>query len=101
MAWVLRGEETLEARSQYIIPKAGLQPRQTEILCEVLEQDFDEDTAAGCGLLLVEVNHRQHMPTNGIVADEMAEELGNIAQFICFVTVDGIVVLSKGSLKQV
>lgn len=101
MAWVLRGEETLEARSQYIIPEAGLQSRQTEILCEVLEQDFDEDTAAGCGLLLIEMNHRQHMPTNGIVADEMTEELGNIAQFICFVTMDGIVVLGKGSLKQV
>lgn len=101
MAWVICGEETLEARSQYIIPKAGLQSRHTEILREVLEQDFDEDTAAGCGLLLVEMNHRQDMPTNRIVADEMAEELGNITQFVCLVTMDGIVVLGKGSLKQV
>lgn len=101
MAWVLCREETLEARSQYIIPKAGLQSRQTEILCEVLEQDFDEDTAAGCGLLFVEMNHRQDMPTNRIVANEVAEELGNVAQFVCFITMDGIVVLGKGGLKQV
>lgn len=101
MAWVLRREETLEAGSQYIIPEAGLQTRQTEILRKVLEQDLDEDTAAGCGLLFVEMNHGQDMPTNRVVADEVTEELGNVAQFVCFVTMDGIVVLGKGSLEQV
>lgn len=101
MAWVFRGEETLKARPQYIISKSGLQSRQTKILCKVLEQNFDEDTAAGCGFLFVEMNHRQDMPTDRVVADEMAKELGNVAQFVCFVTMDGIVVLGKGSLKQV
>jgi hypothetical protein len=66
-----------------------------------LEENLDEDTAAGCGLLFIEVNHRQDMPTNSIVADQVAKELCDVAEAVCFITMDGIIVFGKGSLEQV
>jgi hypothetical protein len=66
---VLCWEETLEAGAENLISEAGLQARKTQILCQVLEEDLDEDTAAGGGLLFVKMDDRQNMPADGIVAD--------------------------------
>jgi hypothetical protein len=101
VARVLGREKTLETWSQDLVSEPGLQGRQAHVLCKILEQDLDEDTAAGGGFLFVKMDHREDMPANGIVADHMSEEARNVAQTIRLVTVDGIVVFGKRSLEQV
>lgn len=101
MTRVLCGEETLKAWSKDFISEAGLQSRKTKVLCQVLEENFDEDTAAGCGLLFVEMNHRQDVPTNSIIADQVTKELCDVAKAVRLITVDGIIVFGKRSLEQV
>jgi hypothetical protein len=41
------------------------------------------------------------MPTNSIIADQVAKELCDVAEAVRFITMDSIIVFSKGSLEQV
>lgn len=47
------------------------------------------------------MDDRQHVPANGIVADQVPEELRNVAEFVRFITMDGIVVLGEGRLEEI
>lgn len=101
MSRVLRREETLKAWPQNLVTETGLQAGQAHVLSKILEQNLDENTAAGGGFLLVEMDHRKDMPADGIIADHVSKETSDIAQAICLVAVNRVVVFSKGSLKQV
>jgi hypothetical protein len=101
VARVLCREHAFEAGPQDFISEACLQAGNTQVLGEVLEQDLNEDAAAGRGFLFVEVNHRQDMPTKGIVAEQMSKEPRDVAETICFVAVNGVVVLGKRLLEQI
>lgn len=101
VARVLCREQTLEAGPQDLVSETGLQARKTKVLGEVLEQNFDEDTAAGRGLLFIHMDHGQNVPANGVIAEHVSEEPCNIPQAICLVAVDGVVVRGERGLKQV
>lgn len=98
---VLSREKTLEAGPQDLISEPGLQAWQAHMFSQVLEQNLDEDTTARGSLFLVEVDHRQDVPSNGVVADEMSEEPCNVAQTVGFVAVDGVVVFGERGLEEV
>jgi hypothetical protein len=78
-----------------------LQAGQAKILCEVLEEDFDEDTATGGRLLLIHMDHRQNVPANGVVAEHMSKEPCNVPQAVRLIAVDSVVVFGERGLKQV
>lgn len=41
------------------------------------------------------------MPANRVIANHMAEEAGNIAESVCLVAMDGVVVLGKCSFEEI
>jgi hypothetical protein len=49
------------------------------VLCEILKKYLDEDTTAGRSVFLIQADDGKHMPTNGISAQHMAEEAGDVA----------------------
>lgn len=98
---VFRREKALEARTQNLISEAGLQTGQAKILCQILEQDLDENSATGRGLLFIDMDNRQDMPSDGVIAEHVPEEPGDVAQTICFIAVDGVVVLGECGLVQI
>ena len=79
VAWVVHREESFETRPENLISHAFMQFRQAQVLSEILEENLDEDTTARSCLLFVQVDDGQHVPADGIVADHMAEEAGNVA----------------------
>lgn len=101
VAGVVQWEEALEAGAQDLVPHAFLQLRQAHVLSEVLEEDLDEDTATGCRLLLIHVDDRHDMPANRVGADHVAEEASNVAESVCLVAVDCVVVLGECSFEEV
>lgn len=92
-------EQTLEAGPQDLVSETGLQARKTEVLGEVLEQNLDEDTATGRGLLLIHMDHRQNVPANGVIAEHVPEEPRNVSQAIRLVAMNSVVVLGERGLK--
>jgi hypothetical protein len=66
-----------------------------------LEQDLDEDTATGSSFVFIQMNDRKHVPTDCIGSQQMAEEAGNVAQAVCLVPMDSIVVLGKRLFEQI
>jgi hypothetical protein len=85
----------------HILLQSRLQFLHAHHLCQILEENLDEDTTAGCSFFFVEVHNREDMPSNGIGSEEMAEETCDIAKAIRLVPVDGIIVLREGLLKQI
>lgn len=41
------------------------------------------------------------MPADGVVADHVSEETRDIAQAVCFVAMDSVIVVGKCSLKEI
>lgn len=68
---------------------------KTEVFCEVLEQNLDEDTGAGRGVLLGQSDGRQTRPRNGIGVQQMPEELRSISHFVNLDLVHVVVGLAK------
>lgn len=87
--------------SQNLIGRTRLELRHANLLRDLLEQDLDKDTAAGCGLVLVEVDRGQAVPAQSIHAKHVSEQHGNVAQLVVLVSVNRVVVLGKSLLKQV
>ena len=100
VARVVGGEDAREARPEDVVAQALLQLRHAHGLDEVLEEDLDEDAAAGGRLVLVEVHHAQHVPGDGVAAEHVPEEAGDVAQPVGLVAVDRVVVIGKRLLKQ-
>lgn len=71
------------------------------MLTQVLEQNLDKNTAAGCRFLLVHMDDRQDVPANCISAYHVAEEPSNVAQSIRLIPMDCVVVFGKSSFIQV
>ena len=75
--------------------------RQSKVLSEILKENLDEDTTARCRFVFVHVDDRHDVPAKGISAEQVAKEASNVAKPVRFVSVDGVVVFGKRSLKQV
>lgn len=69
------------------------------MLSKILEKNLDEDTAARGGLFFIQVDQRKYMPANSVVAEKMAKEASDVAQSVCFVAMDGLVVFGKRLFK--
>lgn len=101
VARVLSGEEAFEAGPQRLVSHACPELSQADFLGNVLEQNLDEDAAARRGLLLVEVNDGKAVPAQSVGSKHVAKQHGNVPQLVVFVSVDRLVVLDKGLLKEV
>jgi hypothetical protein len=101
VARVFCREQTLEAGPKDLVSESGLQARQTEVLCKILEENLDENTAAGGCFLLIHMNHRQNMPANGVIAKHMSKEACNVPQTVRLVAVNSVVVFGECGLEQV
>lgn len=58
-------EDAGEARTKDLIFQAFLQRRHTKCFGEILEQNLDEDSATGRGLVFVEMHHTENVPAYG------------------------------------
>ena len=101
VAWVVHREETLETGPQNLVCHVLAQLRQSKVLSEILEEDLNEDAAARCRFFFVHVDDGHDVPAKGIGAEQVAKEASNVAKPVRFVSVDGVVVFGKRSLKQV
>lgn len=73
VAGVFAGEDSFEAGAEGFISHSCPQLDHADFLRDVLEQDLDEDTAAGRGFILVQVNDGEAVPTKGIGGKHVTE----------------------------
>jgi hypothetical protein len=69
-------------------------------LRDFLEQQFDKDTGRRGGLIFIEMDDRDNLPSNGISSKKMAKELRNNSQLVGLVTMDCFVVFNKAILEK-
>ena len=60
------GEDAPKEHLQGGLLQALVQGQQAQVLGQVLEQDLDEDAAAGGGVLLCQADAGQHRPAEGV-----------------------------------
>ena len=101
MAWVVHREETLETGPEDLVCHVLAQFWQSKVLSEILEENLDEDTTARRRFLFIHVDNRHDVPAKGIGAEQVAKEASNVAKPVRLVSMDGVVVFGKRSLKQV
>ena len=82
-------ENLIKYSSQWNIPLN--QFSHPEKLCQFLEQNLDEDSGTGGGVVFIQFDHLKHFPTNSICVEEVREELGNVPQFPSLQSVDSVV----------
>lgn len=97
----VHGEEAIEAGAEEVVSETGLQRGHAEGFGEVLEEDLDEDAAAGGGVVFVQVDDGQDVPADGVGAEQVPEEAGDIAESVGLVAVDGVVVFGERGLEEV
>lgn len=66
---------------------------------EDLEEDLDEDSGGGGGVLLGEADVGEDVPGEGVGAEEVGEELGDVPQLVRLQAVDHRVLLHEALLK--
>jgi hypothetical protein len=101
VARIVQWEKPVKAWSKDRIGQAFFELGHSHMLGEVLEKNLDENTAARGGFFFIQVNQRKHMPANSIITEDVAEEASNVAQSVCFVAMDGLVVFGEGLLKEI
>ena len=72
------GEDASKEHLQSGLLQALVEGHQAQVLRQVLEQDLDEDAAAGCGVLLSQPNARQHRPADGIRCQQVLQQARRI-----------------------
>ena len=92
---VVHGKDALEAGLEDVVFEAGLQAAHAHCFGEVLKEDFDENTAAGGCFFFVEVDNREHMPADGVGADEVTEKAGDVTKAVGLVAMDCVIVVGK------
>ena len=65
------GEDASEEDLEGGLLQALVQGHQAQVLRQVLEQDLDEDTAAGGGVLLSQADASQHRPADGVCRQQV------------------------------
>ena len=79
---IIPREQSRKRLGQCGILEAGVQLEQSHIFGQLLEQDFDEDSArTGC-VLLVEPNASHNVPPDGISEEKMGKELANVPEAV-------------------
>lgn len=101
VARVVNGEDAFEVRSESFVGQTCPQLWQASFLQNVLEQDLDEDTAAGCSFIFVEVNDAKAVPAQGVGRKHMAEQHCNVSQLVVLISVNSLVVLGKGLFEEI
>lgn len=99
VARVVQGEKAVEARPKDRIGQAFFEFGHSHMLGEILEQNLDENTATRGGFFFIQMNQRKHMPPDSIVTKDMAKEPSNVAQSVCLIAMDGLVVFGEGFFK--
>ena len=71
-----------------------------KIMGSHLEEDLDEDSAAGCGVVLGDANRVQHCPADGVGCQEVGKEFGNVAELVSLQPMHKGVLLSEALLVE-
>lgn len=71
----------------------------THVLGDFLEEDFEEHSCCGCCGVWGEADGLEHLPIDGLTAEQMAEQSGEISNFVGFLLEDVIIVVEE-SLKE-
>lgn len=88
-------EQSFEVRLQDVLPQSCLKFGHSQGLCQILKQNFNEDTTTRCSLFFIQVDHGKDVPPDSISTDQMAKESCDVAQSICFISMNRIVVFRK------
>lgn len=100
IAGVVVRKESFEVGSEKVFLEAVLQFLHAHGLREILKEDFDENTTARSRFLLIQMNDRHDVPSNGIGANEMTEKSRNVSQSVCFVSMDSVIIFGEGILEK-
>ena len=98
---VVSRKDTAKAGRENVILHAFLKFRKSKCFSQVLEQDFDENTAARGGFIFIQMNYRKNVPSDCISTQQMSKETCDVSQSVGLVSVNCVVVLSKGLFEQV
>jgi hypothetical protein len=71
----------------------------THVLGDFLEEYFEEHSCCGCCRIWSETDGLEHLPINSLTAEQVAEQPGEISNFVGFLLED-IVVVVEESLKE-
>ena len=69
------------------------------MLLQLLEENLDKDTGTAGGVLLIHMDDLKAGPADTVGGNESAKESCNVAQSICLVSVDRVVVVAEGLFK--
>ena len=92
---VVHGEDAFEAGLEDVVFEAGLQAGHAHCFGKVLEEDFDEDTAAGSCFFFIKMDDREDVPAYRVRAYEVTEKAGDITKAVGFVAMDRIIVVRE------
>lgn len=70
------GEDAPKEHLEGGLLQALVQGEEAQVLGQVLEQDLDEDAAAGSGVLLSQPDARQHRPADGVCRQQVLQQAG-------------------------
>ena len=68
------GEDASKEHLQGGLLQPLVEGHETQVLGQVLEQDLDEDAAAGSGVLLCQADARQHRPAHRVCSQQMLHQ---------------------------
>jgi len=84
----ITGEHTIQEGQQKRVMQASIQLVQAQILHQLLEEDFDKDTTRRIGVVLIQANVLQNLPTDGTGVKEMSKEFRQVANGVGFQSMD-------------
>ncbi len=68
------GEDASKEHLQGGLLQPLVEGHETQVLGQVLEQNLDEDAAAGSGVLLCQADARQHRPAHRVCSQQMLHQ---------------------------
>lgn len=75
------------------------QTRQAQVLAEVVEEDFDENTRRGRCVPIVDLDALERSPGESVSEEEMREQASHVSEHVVVVTVNRFVSLHKKVLE--
>lgn len=79
VAGIVFGEDAFQVWPQHVIRHPCLELGSPNLLHDALKQNLDEDATTGRRLILVQMDHRQTVPTDGVDAKHVAKQLSNVS----------------------
>src|SRR5882762_10035200 len=96
---IVEGEHAMTERLHLWIREPLLDRWQAHTLRDFLKHDLNEDTATAGRVILVDFDAIQNGPGYSIVGEQMPKQARDVAQPVCFVPMNGGIVISESRFE--